>query len=304
MIGLTDYITEHCWEDIFTIWYVLIDDAYQHLIHCRGQRIRQRGPEPTFSDSEVMTVALIIETFFGGDEELGLAFLRQYHRDLFPHLLDNGQYNRRRRHLTGVMELLRRQYTQLLIDPDDRVRLIDSAPIPACTYTRNSHCETVLGPEYMSVMVSKKAKLFGHRFYATATLNQVIDRWLLAPAAPNDGKMTPAFFEDQTNLWVLGDNAFHVPDEIAWLQSERNITLVAALRKDAKKPLPNKIRRLFNRLRRRIETAFSVMTTVFNLETPGSRSMSGLLARITTTVLAYNLSFLTNVELCALETRN
>jgi hypothetical protein len=304
MIGLTDYITECCWKDIFTIWFVLIDDAYQHLIRCHGQRLRQRGPDPIFSDSEVMTVAMIIETFFGGNEELGLAFLVQYHRDLFPHLLDMSQFNRRRRHLTGIMELIRRQYTQFLIDPVDRVRLIDSAPIPACTYTRNSHCETVLGPEYMSVMVSKKAKLFGHRFYATVTLNQVVDRWMLAPAAPNDGKLTPAFFEDQADLWVLGDNAFHVPDEIAWLKSERNIALVAALRKDAKTPLPDKIRRLFNRLRRRIETAFSVMTTVFNLETPGSRSLSRLLARITTTVLAYNLSFLTNVELCALKTHN
>lgn len=304
MIGLTDYITECCWEDTFTIWYVLIDDAYQHLITCLGRRLRQRGPEPTFSDSEVITVAMIIETFFGGDEELGLAFVSQYHLDLFPQLLDNGQFNRRRRHLTGVMELIRRQYNQLLIDPDDRVRLIDSAPIPACTYTRNGHCETVLGPEYMSVMVSKKAKLFGHRFHATTTLNQVIDRWMLAPAAPNDGKLTPAFFEDQTDLWVLGDNAFHVPDEIAWLQSERNIILTAALRKDAKEPLPAKVRRLFNRLRRRIETVFSVMTTVFNLETPGSRSMSGLLARITTSVLAYNLSFLTNIEFCTLKTRN
>ena len=304
MIGLTDYITKCHWEDIFTIWFVLIDDAYQHLVRSHGRRLRQRGPEPTFSDSEVIVVAMIIETFFGGNEELGLAFLAQYHLDLFPHLLDLSQFNRRRRHLTGVMELIRRQYTQLLIDPADRVRLIDSAPIPACTYTRNSQCETVLGPEYMSVMVSKKAKLFGHRFYATSTLNQVIDRWMLAPAAPNDGKMMPAFFEDQTDLCVLGDNAFHVPDEIAWLRSERNIALVAALRKDAKAPLPDKIRHLFNRLRRRIETAFSVMTTVFNLETPGSRSLSGLLARVTTTVLAYNLSFLTNVELCALKTHN
>lgn len=117
-------------------------------------------------------------------------------------------------------------------------------------------------------------KLFGHRFYATASLDQVIDRWLLAPAAAHDGKMTPAFFEDQAGLLVLGDNAFLVPDEIAWLKSERNVTLVAALRKDAREPLPDKIRRLLNRLRRRIETAFSVMTTVFNLETPGSRSLA------------------------------
>ena len=60
----TDYITEQKWEDIFTIWYVLIDDAYQQLVRDLGQRLRERGPEPAFSDSEVITVGLIIETFF------------------------------------------------------------------------------------------------------------------------------------------------------------------------------------------------------------------------------------------------
>lgn len=304
MIGLTDYITESRWEDIFLIWYVLIDDAYQHLIQCRGRRLRQRGSEPVFSDSEVITVGMIVETFFGSNEELGLAFVNQYHRDLFPRLLDHSQFNRRRRELAGIMEAIRRQYTCLLIDPTDRVRIIDSAPIPACTYARSGQCETVQGPEYASVMASKKAKLYGHRFYATISYDQVIDRWMLAPAAPNEGKLTPDFFEDQANLLVLGDNGFHVPDEIAWLASDRNINLIAALRRNVKNPLPPAFRRLLNRLRRRIETAFSVMTTVFNLEKPGSRSLGGLLTRISTTVLAYNLCFLTNVELLALNSHN
>ena len=64
MTGLTDYITEQKWEDIFTIWYVLVDDAYQHLVRDLGQRLRERGPEPTFSDSEVITVGLIVITSY------------------------------------------------------------------------------------------------------------------------------------------------------------------------------------------------------------------------------------------------
>lgn len=300
MIGLTDYITECSWTDIYTVWYIVVDDAYQQFTQALGRRLRRRGPEPTFSDSEVITVALIIETFFQGNEEMGLAFLRQYHLDLFPQLLDNGRFNRRRRQLVMVIEALRRQVTNCLIDPNDPVRIVDSAPIPACTYTRNSRCQTVVGPEYMGVVVSKRVKLFGHRFFATTTLDQVIDQWMLAPAAPNDGKMMPSFFEDQHNLWVLADNAFHVPGEIDLLHKSRNIQVVAALQKDAVKPLPSSIRRLFNRLRRRIETAFSVLTTVFSLETPGSRSLDGLLARVATSVLAYNLSFLMCAELNSL----
>ena len=51
MTGLTDYLTECRWEDIFITWYVLVDDAYQAICRQTG-RLRQRGPEPDFSDSD------------------------------------------------------------------------------------------------------------------------------------------------------------------------------------------------------------------------------------------------------------
>lgn len=106
MTGMIGFITDANWEDIFTIWFVLIDDAYQVLESHFG-RWRRRGPKPTFSDSEVITVALIIDTFFHGHEALGLAFLRRYHADLFPNLLPNGAFNERRRALRLIMEQIR-----------------------------------------------------------------------------------------------------------------------------------------------------------------------------------------------------
>lgn len=113
MTGLTDYITKANWVDILTIWYVLIDDAYQQLNLSLGWRLRHPGPERTFGDSEVITVALLIETFFHVHEASGLTFIDQYHRDLFPGLIDASQFNRRRA-LIGVMELIRRQLTRMI----------------------------------------------------------------------------------------------------------------------------------------------------------------------------------------------
>jgi len=131
MAGMTDFITRATWVDIFTIWFVLVDDAYLTL-EARLGRWRRRGPQPRFSDSAVITLALIIETFFPGNEELGLSFVRQYHADLFPHLLPNGQFNYRRRLLCRITELIRRYLVQEwdLISDTDRVRLLDSAPCP------------------------------------------------------------------------------------------------------------------------------------------------------------------------------
>ena len=83
MEGLTDFITQYRWEDIFTVWFVLIDDAHQALQEHFGDW-RKRGTPPVFSDSEVITVALIVDTFFAGREDKTLSFIRQYHHTSIP----------------------------------------------------------------------------------------------------------------------------------------------------------------------------------------------------------------------------
>jgi hypothetical protein len=221
-----------------------------------------------------------------------LAFIRQYHLDLFPRLLDTSRFNRRRRLISGLIDAVRQFYTGWLIAPDDVVRLVDSAPIPVCTYMRSNHCQTVLGPEYCGIMTSRRAKLYGFWLYLTTTTTQIVDQWMLAPASYWDGKLTPALFKDAAGLWVIGDNAFHDPSAIDWLHAHRRIRLTAIQRRDARVPWPPVVREALTKLRRTIESALSVLCTVFHLEQLGSRSLSGLLARLSTRLLAYTLSFL------------
>lgn len=296
MRGLTDYITECDWVDSFTTWFVLVDDAYRQVVG--SQRLRRCGPAPAFSDSEVITVSLIGDTYFEGKEELVLAFLRQpAYRSLFPHLLSNSRFNRRRRGLSALIEARRRELVTSLIDPADDLRLVDSAPIPVCTYQRGYACETVRGPEYCSVMPSRKAKLFGLHLDLTVTAEQVVDQWMLAPAAPRDSKMAEVLLEDAAHLWVLGDNAFHDPSVAARLARHGIRVLAPPRPSDRNGQWPVALRQLVNRVRRRIETALSVLAGVFHLERAGSRSLAGLVTRIATRILAYTLSFFSSAIL-------
>ncbi len=290
MRGLTDYITEGSWADTFLVWYVWVDDVFQQVY--AGQRLRRRGEAPVFSDSEVITLSLIADTFFHGHEELMIAFVRQYHRDLFPCLLSRSRFNRRRRMLIAVIEGIRRALSELLIAPDDAWRLIDSAPIPVCTYKRSRHCATLAGPEYYSVMPTRRAKLFGVRLHLTTTVEQVIDQWLLVPAAPRDSKMAAILLEDAAHLTVIGDNAFRDPTVTTSLGELRGIRLLAPPRPYDKVAWPEHIRRQVNRVRRQIESAFSVLATVFHVQQLGSRSLSGLGVRVASRILAYTLSFI------------
>jgi hypothetical protein len=141
MRGLTDYITECDWVDVFTVCFVLVDDTFSLLY--RHLRLRPTGPVPTFADSEVITISLISDTYFHGNEELALVFIRQHYLVLFPNLLSNSRFNRRRRALSACIEGVRRSLSATLIEPQDSLRLTDSAPIPICTYPRGYQCQPV-----------------------------------------------------------------------------------------------------------------------------------------------------------------
>jgi hypothetical protein len=291
MNGLTDYITQRPWTETITAWYVQVDEAYQRLITQRGGPLRLSGPEPSFSDSEVITVSLIIETFFQGHEEVGYAFVGQYLADMFPKLLDLDRFNVRRRQLIGVIEAIRRHWRDQKIDRPDPVRLVDSAPVSLMTYTRGSRCKSVMGSQFFGVVTSKKAKLFGLRLHVSVTVQQLIDEWLLAPASIPDPQVLDELVLDCRDLTLIGDKIFNDSELEQRLWYKRRIRLLPLRKDNQKKQWPQDIQRLLGRLRHRVETVFSTLTTVFNVQRPRGRSLPGHVVRIATCILAHTLSF-------------
>jgi hypothetical protein len=292
MNGLTNYITETPWEEIITTWYSHVDDAYQRVCAKSSRSVRRRGPEPKMSDSEVITVALIIETFFQGHEEVGYAFVCQYLGDLFRHLLDLDRFNTRRRRLVGIIEAIRRELRNQIIDHRDRVRIVDSAPITLMTYPRGSRCQSVVGSEYFGVVTSKKGKFFGLRLHATVTAEQLIDEWLVAPASATDAKVLDELVLDCRDLSLIGDKAYNDAELEERLWRKRRIHLLPLRKDNQEAQWPADIRRILGRVRHRVETVFSTLTTVFNVQRPRGRSLAGHVTRIATCVLAHTLSFL------------
>lgn len=291
MNGLTDYITQRPWLETITAWYVLVDDAYKRLITKRGCPLRWSGPAPSFSDSEVITVSLIIETFFQGHEEVGYAFVSQYLPDLFPDLLDLDRFNVRRRELIAVIEAIRRDLRDQKLDRTDPVRLVDSAPVTLMTYTRGARCKSVVGHQFFGVVTSKKGKLFGLRLHASVTVEQLIDEWLLAPASIPDPQVLDELVLDCRDLTLIGDKIYNDAELEARLWWKRGITLLPLRKDNQKKQWPQEVRRILGRIRHRVETVFSTLTTVFNVQRPRGRSLAGHVVRIATCILAHTLSF-------------
>lgn len=291
MNGLTNYITEWNWNDIITTWYVWVDDMYQHIIANLSEPLRSRGPAPKLSDSEVITISLIIETFFQGHEEVGYAFVEQYLQDLFPDVVDLDRFNFRRRQLIAMMEQIRRQLRDLKLDATNPVRIVDSAPITLMTYTRGKRSQSAIGNEYFGVITSKKSKFFGLRLHATVTDDQLIDDWMVAPASVHDVNALDTLLLDTRDIVVLGDKAYNDQELEERLWRKRGIQLLPLRRQNQKQQWTDSIRKIIGKIRHRVETVFSTLTTTFNIQRPRGRSLQGHVARITTCILAHTLGF-------------
>jgi hypothetical protein len=300
MSGQTECITEIDHETLLLVWYVLVDDAYQRLEEVHG-KWRKRGPAPRFSDSEVIVVGMACDAFFGGKEEQGLAWIRQHLLSLFPRLPSNGHFNERRTVLGPLCEQVRQLILeqQALLDAADPYRIIDSAPIPLCTYQRSCLCQSY-DPgfsirEYAGYSGKDKAKFIGYRLVALVTTAQVIDQWMLTPASFHDSISMGAMLEETCNACLLGDGAYHHPFFEALAATRRNTTVLAPPRRDSRqRKWSPAFSAAFSRLRRVVESVFGTLATAFQLGSPGSRSLKGFVCRISSKILAYTLCLVTN----------
>jgi hypothetical protein len=119
-------ITCFCW----------IDDALPFVTE--GKKLRQAGPQPTLSDSEVITIELV-GSYLGlsQDQEL-VEFFGHHYSHFFPALLSLNRttFVRHAANLWAVKERLWLLLRDELIRQDELVSIIDSMPIPVCRFAR------------------------------------------------------------------------------------------------------------------------------------------------------------------------
>jgi len=118
-----------------------------------------------------------------------------------------------------------------------------------------------------------------------------VDSWLLAPGALHDLTPTPELLRTYHDKLAVGDKAYNDADLETDLRREQNVLLRPLRRKNQQNKWPEALAYALQKARRLIETAGSVLTTVFRINHPGARSWSGVVARTATRLLAYNMAF-------------
>lgn len=273
-------------DDFCLYVYVIVDDLCQRM----APLLKRRGPAPQCSDSELIALCLIGECK-GWDIETELLSNMQAHRDLFPQLPEQSRFNRRRRHLMWVINVLRRLLLSALDVAHDQQCVIDSLPIAVVQF-HLAPTATADWPAYGATfgkVPTKKQTIYGYKLHMLVTLNGVIRDFELAPANVTDLEVGFELLTEHTDLTVVGDKGYISAERAADLLRTHRIRLLTLPRTNQKQQLSASTRRLINGVRQIIETVNGQLTEQFHIETNHAHSFWGLCARLYTKLTAHTL---------------
>lgn len=272
----------------FCLWvYCLVDEVWTQI----APQCHRPGPAPVCSDAELVTMALIGEAK-GWDQETELLSAWGQHRDLFPHQPSRTRFNRRRRHLQGAINALRRLLLDLLDLAQDRQCVLDSLPVPVIRFhlvPGANRADWQASEARFGKVPSKKITIFGYKLYLVVTLSGVILDFVLAPANVPELQAGAEMLEEHTDLDALGDKAFISKPVAARLQEENRVRLITLPRRNEQRQVPPPLRRLLNGARQVAETVNSQLAEQFHIEVNHAQSFWGLTARLLTKLTAHTV---------------
>lgn len=275
-------------EDFILLVYTIIDDLYHQFVPSSVSQ-RRNVDTAKMSDSEIITLSICGELAGIDSENAWYSFVKRNYRHLFPRLCSRTRFNRTRRALLQVTELLRQKLTHSFPIPTSRYFVIDSFPLPVCKFGRARYCRSfrVDGANY-GKCPSKKETYFGFKVHALITIEGYITAFEITPASVDDREGLRDFAENHLCLTVLGDKGY--TGEQLWEDmQEKGICLMSLKPSNHKNNWPKEVRQVIFRFRRRIETVFSQLSEQLNAEKVLAKGFRGLCTRLQNKILGHNL---------------
>ena len=143
----------------------------------------------------------------GWDVETEMLSHWQEHKDLFPRILSQSRFNRRRRKLMYTFNLVRRVALGWLDIAQDRQCLIDSLPVPVVQFhlVPSSTGDWAAYGATFGKVSTKKQTIFCYKLHLLVTLGGVILNFELSPANVADLEVGFEMLSEHSDLDVIGD---------------------------------------------------------------------------------------------------
>lgn len=305
---VNDKLSKHFWqlgidqldmEDLLITSFVIIDDLYKQ--HVPDYISRRRGTDSLFSDSAVLTISWLGEMFGIDSEKSWLSFVKKHFSYLFPNIPERSRFNRRRRNLWKVTELLREKLLEYL--PYGDILIVDSLPVPICDFKRAYFSNSELKKSYINGLratyghcsTKSLSTYLGFRVHLIVSQQGLPLAYAVANADIDDRDVLPEMIGNFLNSIIIGDKGYVSVPLRRELYQEYGITLLAKKRSNQKDQYSHYLKRTINRLRKRVETTNNQLEDQLNLSRVRARIHWGLLTRIADKFAAFTLGAFINL---------
>jgi hypothetical protein len=278
-------------EDLSTIVYVLVDDWY--AAHGTKLLKGKRGQKPVFSDSEMITLILLMDYLPYPGETQFLGFIRANYLSLFPKLLDQSQFNRRARALRLLVEELRKHWAGMLGINLNSEFILDTKPVPVMGYKRSKRHSDFAGSANYGYCASRKMKYFGYKLVMLCTLDGIPVAYELVPANTDERDGADTVLSCLWHCDIFADKGFIGEEWQAEHFESHGIRVCTPKRANQHIQNPANLDRWLNSLRERIEGVFNeLQNTGRNLERLLRKTVTGLVTHVIAKVTSHTLKLL------------
>lgn len=279
-------------DEFIIACFCLIDDALPLITG--GKRLRQAGPEPKLSDSEVITMEVVGSSLGLTQDKALFGHFQRHYRHFFPALqqMDRTTFVRQAANLWAVKERLWKWLREEQVTCDPELAMIDSFVLPICRFARAKRSRLFRGEAAYGWDHTQKQTFYGFRLHARVCWPGVITAVCLTAGNIAEGEVVLDLIEGTRGL-LLGDRNSWLPDLKVVLR-RLGIRLQTPF-KLASSPLA----RLFDspvltRVRYRIETVFSQFVGRLDVRHVWARDLWHLRNRLLRGMLMHTLCILFN----------
>lgn len=185
--------------------YVLVDDWWQAS---HPPSTRDRGRPARFTESEVLTLAILAQWPRFRSERDIWKFADAHLRGYFPALLSQSQLNRRVRVLEPDLRALQRHLSGTLADRSEVYRVLDTTLVPAIVRVRACRKGLFAGQASFGRSVSKTEWVYGFKVALSVNPEGVVTAFGLAPANCDERPIGEFLIRSDGHEASLADKGF------------------------------------------------------------------------------------------------
>ncbi len=179
---------------------------------------------------------------------------------------------------------------------DDPVQVIDTLPLPVCTYTRSARDHCFKSVADYGFCAAKQMHYYGFKLGLRIARSGMITWYPLFSARPHDIQFLSELVEGFTGL-VPADKGFIDATRQALLAETQGVILVTSPRKGMTATQPRALRKICARWRKCVETVGSHLTERFAIARIRVHDLWHFQHRIIRKVLAHTVGVFLNLQM-------